>query len=232
MLYLTVIQIIAFLILKFSKLLKFKNNNTEKPGNILQFLRDQISGFHEVLTLSRQERKNREDEIIDQLRNLSDIVTHETEAAGPMFIEQSEHCTKLADATKQVGVHLKEMGQHMEGLKGTTSEMRNEAQGLSSTNDEISMSVKNSMNMIGEASATMSQTDSSINILEKATGQIGSAVDLIAKIAKDTKLLALNATIEAQRAGETGRGFAIVASEVKQLAEENGSCYTANNFSY
>ncbi len=186
----------------------------------IDHLENQISGFNEVLRLSRQERRDREDEIIAQLRGLSDTVTQETEAAGPMFTEQSDHCTKLANATKQVGVHFEEIGQNMTGLKDRTQTMRTEASGLANTNSQISESVKNSLAMIDEASTTMSNTGTSIDTLEKATGQIGNAVDLIAKIAKDTKLLALNATIEAQRAGESGRGFAIVASEVKQLAEE------------
>ena len=196
------------------------NPSKVNQNNSILYLKNQIEGFHEILNLARQERRSREDEIIAQLHGLSDTITNETEAAGPMFVEQSDHCTKLANATKNVGAHIQEMGGHMEGLKENTITMRSEANSLSSTNGEISKSVKNSLGMIDEASNTMSDTGTSISTLEKATGQIGNAVDLIAKIAKDTKLLALNATIEAQRAGESGKGFAVVASEVKQLAEE------------
>jgi methyl-accepting chemotaxis protein len=56
--------------------------------------------------------------------------------------------------------------------------------------------------------------------LARAADQIGSVVELIAKVAAQTNLLALNATIEAARAGEAGRGFAVVAQEVKALAGE------------
>jgi methyl-accepting chemotaxis protein len=63
-------------------------------------------------------------------------------------------------------------------------------------------------------------TDATVRGLSEAAGQVGEVVRLIAGIAEQTNLLALNATIEAARAGEAGKGFAVVASEVKQLAAQ------------
>ena len=59
-----------------------------------------------------------------------------------------------------------------------------------------------------------------VNSLRASTDEIRTSVDLITQIAAQTRLLALNATIEAARAGEAGRGFSVVAAEVKNLADE------------
>src|SRR5205085_3448299 len=80
--------------------------------------------------------------------------------------------------------------------------------------------VQESSRIAGDAVKQARETDARINELSQAAGRIGDVVKLITAIAEQTNLLALNATIEAARAGEAGRGFAVVASEVKQLASQ------------
>ncbi len=91
---------------------------------------------------------------------------------------------------------------------------------LSASIVEISRQVSESTRVVGQAVNEATKTKDQIRGLDEAAQKIGQVVRLITDIAEQTNLLALNATIEAARAGEAGKGFAVVASEVKNLATQ------------
>ena len=91
---------------------------------------------------------------------------------------------------------------------------------LSSSISEISRQVTESSKVVTKAVEEANRTKDMVRGLDEAASRIGKVVALITDIAEQTNLLALNATIEAARAGEAGKGFAVVASEVKNLANQ------------
>ena len=91
---------------------------------------------------------------------------------------------------------------------------------LSSSISEISRQVSESSRIASQAVTQVSRSEQTVTELAQAANRIGEVVGLINTIAEQTNLLALNATIEAARAGEAGKGFAVVASEVKSLATQ------------
>jgi methyl-accepting chemotaxis protein len=134
----------------------------------------------------------------------------ELEASASTLTSTAERSQEL---TTMVAAASEEASTNVQSVASATEE-------LSSSINEISRQVQESARMASEAVGQARTTNDRVSELSKAAARIGDVVELINTIAEQTNLLALNATIEAARAGEAGRGFAVVASEVKALAEQ------------
>ncbi|BCJ89754.1 hypothetical protein IZ6_04890 [Terrihabitans soli] len=156
-------------------------------------IEDIINGFRR----ETEELLNRTTESADQMRQMagsllesSGVTTDRVQSAARMSRDASMNVQSVAAAAEQMSISIGEINRRLARTNEIVRDTASDAQG----------------------------TNTQISNLSQVSTKITEIIEVIHKIAEQTNLLALNATIEAARAGEAGKGFAVVASEVKSLA--------------
>lgn len=151
-------------------------------------------------------------EISDQLSSAAEELSAQIEQSSKGAHIQRERASETATSMDEMNSTGMEVAKNASNAAENSEQTRTTAQGGAEAVQEV-------LATIGEVSTVSSQLSESMEELTTQVASIGEVMDVINDIADQTNLLALNAAIEAARAGEAGRGFAVVADEVRKLAE-------------
>lgn len=144
-------------------------------------------------------------------------------------IEISSSVQQIAHGAELQSRKVEETSSSMASISKTVQEVASRADEASKTSEEAAraallgeQATTEAIAKIAEVRQAIETLAESVRVLGQRSARIGSIVDVITSIADQTNLLSLNAAIEAARAGESGRGFSVVAEEVRKLAEGSG----------
>ncbi|MCX7712253.1 MAG: methyl-accepting chemotaxis protein [Chthoniobacterales bacterium] len=156
----------------------------------------------------------------DALNNSSKQLFSTSDQLATSSSEMSVHVDSVSAAGQQLSATMQQMAERSNDISNSTTAVASAVEELHATISEVTKNCAQENRIASQAKTEALAARERIAELRRSADQVNKVLELIQNIASQTKLLALNATIEAASAGEAGRGFTVVANEVKELARQ------------